>query len=264
MWNTVVKPLLGHYTSTPNTMKTDKYSFTTLVLSTPPPTPTPTPIPIIITAINIGGASYSTQITAQGVVQQTVSGTSTDQQISINIPVGTTILTPAGVSLASMAISPCTNPPARPSDCNTILPYDFDPSGITFNPPITLVWSYGQATLLEGVDEASLQVEFYNTTTSRWEVLYSVVDVDNHKITAKVSHFTTFAVMAPLPTPTPSPTPTVVPTPTPTPTSTPEPPESNGGGIDWWVWLLIGLAGVVVIGVFWLWQRSRHKSSIKS
>jgi len=139
------------------------------------------------------------------------------------------------------------------------MPYDFQPSGITFSPPMTLVWNYDPATLQAGASETSLQVAFYDSATSSWVVLPGVVDVVNHTITASVGHFTTFAVMVSQPTPTPSPTPTVVPTPTPTPTptSTPEPSENNGGGIDWWVWLLIVLAGVVVLGIVWQWQKSR-------
>ena len=137
------------------------------------------------------------------------------------------------------------------------MPYDFQPSGITFNPPITLVWNYDPATLQAGVSETSLEVAFYDSVTSSWVVLPdAVVDITNHTITASVGHFTTFAVMAPQPTPTPTPAPTITPSPTPAPTPTPT--EGDGGGIDWWVWLLIGLGAVVVLGIGWFWYSSRR------
>ena len=58
------------------------------------------------------------------------------------------------------------------------------------------------------------------------------------------------------PTATPSPAPTATPTPAPTTTPTPVPapvlpePEEEGGGVQWWVWLLVGLAGAALL--FWV------------
>jgi hypothetical protein len=149
------------------------------------------------------------QITPEGVAQQTISGTSANQEIGITIPVGTAILTLSGTPPTSISITSSSNPPPPPTDNNIIgLAYDFEPSGTTFNPPITLDWNYDPAALPSGTSETDLQVSFFDSATSSWIGVPVVVDTVNHKITATVSHFTTFALMAPVPAPTPTPTPT--------------------------------------------------------
>ncbi len=65
----------------------------------------------------------------------------------------------------------------------------------------------------------------------------------------------TTTAVAPTPTPTPTPTamptetPSASPSPTPSASSTPAPlPASSNGGLPWWVWLLIILAVIVILG----------------
>ena len=58
--------------------------------------------------------------------------------------------------------------------------------------------------------------------------------------------------------PTPTPTPTPQPGPGPTPTPPPGPPAEDGGGIPWWVWLLIGIGGGGGLIWFAWWQRRRR------
>jgi len=104
--------------------------------------------------------------------------------------------------------------------------YDYKPTGATFSPPITLTLKYDPGLVPAGVDESKLVIAFYNTATSKWEVVPgSVVDTVNHTISAQISHFTLFTVYgadpAATPTPTVAPTPTIAPTPTSTPVSTP-------------------------------------------
>jgi len=61
-----------------------------------------------------------------------------------------------------------------------------------------MVWSYDPATLPPGMNENNLQVAFYNEVTGQWETVNSVVNKSTHTITAAISHFTTFAVIAPV------------------------------------------------------------------
>ena len=236
-------------------------------------TPIPSPTPITVN-INIGGTVSSMQITSAGVVQQAVTITSTDKDISITIPAGDTVLTQEGKLTNSMVVTSNTSPPVPPADKNFIgLAYTFEPSGLTFNPPMTLVSRYDPATLPEGVNEEDLQLAFYNTATSSWETLTGEVDTVNHKITANVAHFTTFAVIAPLPTPIPTPTttPTIAatptPTPTPTPTISPTPTPSKSGnhhhGLRWWMWLMIVIGILLVLAVVWLWPPPKSRKKYK-
>jgi hypothetical protein len=46
-----------------------------------------------------------------------------------------------------------------------------------------------------GVAEEDLVIAYYDTTTSKWVELQCVVDAANNKITASVSHYTTFTVI---------------------------------------------------------------------
>jgi hypothetical protein len=88
------------------------------------------------------------------------------------------------------------DPPPPPADANVIgLAYNFEPSGATFDPPVTLEYTYDPANIPEGVAEKDLVVAWYNAETGEWVELDCVVDTENHTITASVPHFTTFAII---------------------------------------------------------------------
>jgi hypothetical protein len=55
---------------------------------------------------------------------------------------------------------------------------------------------YDEGKLPEGVAEKNLVVVTFNGTAGEWEVLESVVDLENNAVKAKVGHFTAFAVVA--------------------------------------------------------------------
>lgn len=102
--------------------------------------------------------------------------------------------------------------------------YDFGPSGARFEPPITLTMTYDPGTLPPGVAERDLYIAYWDG--SQWLILESTTDTTTKTVSAKVSHFTLFAVIGRLaPTPTPMPTPKPTPAPTPKPTPTPVPPS---------------------------------------
>ena len=61
---------------------------------------------------------------------------------------------------------------------------------------MTLSWSYDPAALPEGVAEEDLVIVYYDADAGTWVELDSVVDTANNEITAFVSHFTTFAILA--------------------------------------------------------------------
>ena len=122
-----------------------------------------------------------------------------------------------------------------------------------------------------------------------------VVDEDSNTITAFVSHFTEFAVIAkypvtvpapptsvpvpptstPVPVPTPEPVPTPAPSPAPTalspvpgpapvpspepvlPTTLPVPPETEQD-TTWWPFLLAGLIAVAIVIVVWIRVRRSY------
>ena len=192
-------------TSTGQTAKWHSGWVTELNLSVTIPTPPPVvggvPAPTI--EVTFFGAKSSIKIDSNGIVQETFTATSPDGKLTITIPKGTKALDKDGKPLTSLTASINTTPPPPPEDAYIVgLAYDFGPDGATFDPPITLTWSYDPEALPEGVAEEDLVVAFYDEATSEWVEVDSVVDTENNSITASVAHFTTFAIIGSV-TPTP-------------------------------------------------------------
>jgi hypothetical protein len=129
---------------------------------------------------------------------------SDDGIIELLVPVETVSLDKQGNPVTDLELSIDTNPPTLP-DGNIIgQAYDLEPSGATFDPPITLTWSYQSSYVPEGIDEMDLYVAYYSDDTGGWTALESDVDPLEDTITASVTHLTTFAVLAPPIPPTPA------------------------------------------------------------
>jgi hypothetical protein len=208
---------------------------TSTALPTVPPIPTATPISIP------GNGTVS-----QDIVYSVLSG-----QAVLTIPKGTIALTAAGGPLQSISVEEiCFGYPPDPKIIGCV--YDYKPTGATFSPPITLTLKYDPGMLPAGFDASKLVIAFYNTATSKWEVVPgSVVDTAKHTVTVQISHFTMFAVYAAAPAVTPTPRPTVAPTPTPTPAA--------GGGLSGGVIALIVILVVIVIGLAGYWFLKKRR-----
>jgi predicted GH43/DUF377 family glycosyl hydrolase len=143
-----------------------------------------------------GVTNFPTAVNAQGVLTQDVDAWSNDNNVLLYIPAGTAVLTSSGAPLSQISVTPMTTPPAVPTGAGIIgLAYDFEPSGITFNPAATIRFSYNPASLPTGVSPSSLQIAYYNSSTSSWVTLTTTeVDTANHFIYAQISHFTTYAL----------------------------------------------------------------------
>ena len=164
----------------------------------------------VVTATGGGGTTTSNVMTTNlfgtqgsvyidrttGVVASTVTATSADGNLMVTIPAGTTALTRFGIPLTSMSSNPVT-PPSPPAGASVIgLAYDFGSDGATFEPPIEFEFTYDPAALPADVDEADLVIAYYDEATSSWVTLTSTVDTVTNTITAQVSHFTTFTILA--------------------------------------------------------------------
>jgi len=184
-----------------------------VTIAVPTPTPTPSggeggaaPLPTIGT--NLFGTAGTYSISSTGVIQRTITATSADGKLTITIPQGTIALDKDGRPLTSLTAVTNSNPSTPPAGKNIIgLAYEFSPAGATFNPPITFTWNYDPGTLPAGVDEKDLVLAYYDTASAQWVELPSTVNTTTHTITASVSHFTTFAILAPVPVAPPAPTP---------------------------------------------------------
>jgi len=234
-------------------------------VATPTPTPTRTPTPTA--TVPPGGATPTPtalptvppiptatpiSIPGNGTVSQDIVYSVLSGQAVLTIPKGTIALTAAGGPLQSISVEEiCVGFPPPPAGAKIIgCVYDYKPTGATFSPPITLTLKYDPGMLPAGFDESKLVIAFYNTATSKWEVVPgSVVDTAKHTISVQISHFTMFAVYAAAPAVTP--TPTVAPTPTPTPAA--------GGGLSGGVIALIVILVVIVIGLAGYWFLKKRR-----
>jgi len=179
---------------------TQKNLSVTIAVPEPPPTGGDgggggsAPAPTIKT--DVFGTTGSIKIDSKGIVQETFTATSEDGKLTLTIPKGTKALDKDGNPLANLTASIDESPPSPPENANVIgLAYDFGPDGATFDPPLTLTWSYDPDSLPEGVAEENLVIAYYDEDASEWVELECVVDTENNKITASVHHFTTFAII---------------------------------------------------------------------
>lgn len=218
---------------------------------------------------------------------------SSDGNVGLSIPYGTVIRDSEGRRIHSrhIKVKADDDPPAVPEDSSIIgLAYNFEPSGTTFDPPITLTWNYPDA-LSEGVAEEDLALAYY--LDGEWVELECVVDIEGNTITASVKHFTTFAIigkveptLAPVLPPTPAPAPppvppviepvpmpapippAVIPAPEPTPELPEEPapvpeavaPTELPEKPNYTMAFILGGFVLVVVFVAWrIWYRARGK-----
>jgi len=134
----------------------------------------------------------------RGEFTEAVTGESEDGIIELSIEEGTIGKTAEGTPIKEISITWEPEPPTPPADVNVIgFSYDLEPDGATFDPPISITFNYTPDDIPEGVAEADLAVAFWDEDTGEWVVLTDfTVNPANNTITASVSHFTYFNVVA--------------------------------------------------------------------
>ena len=137
------------------------------------------------------------KIDTSGVMLKDVTVKSDDKLCRLTVSKDTTALNKKGKRLSSIVMSEMEEPPAPPAGANVIgLTYDLGPDGATFDPPVDLTFTYDPALIPEGVAEENLVIAMWDEAAGEWVNLASTVDPVSHTITAKVSHFTAFTVVA--------------------------------------------------------------------
>jgi len=142
------------------------------------------------------GTTYVYDATnSAGEFTRTVTAKSDDRNVELTINKGTIGKTRTGSPLTKITITEDPDPPAPPADAEIIgLAYDLGPDGATFEPPIDLTFEYDPDDLPAGVEEKNLKLAYWDG--SDWVILECTVDTAANTITAEVSHFTEFTVMA--------------------------------------------------------------------
>jgi hypothetical protein len=101
--------------------------------------------------------------------------------------------------LSTITVTPVSSPGSPPADVNALgLYYDFGPSGTTFSSLINITLKYDPAALPAGADQSMLYIAWWDISAGQWVSLPCIVDPVNHTVTATVSHFTIYSVLAPV------------------------------------------------------------------
>ncbi len=122
-----------------------------------------------------------------------------ESALVVRIPNGTTARDADGDEVTDVSVD-VRQPHDVPDDrvmVNQV--FDLGPDGATFDPPLPVVLPYDPGELPDGVREDELRVAYYDEASNSWVELTSVVDEDDMTVTAEVSHFTEFSVLAPKP-----------------------------------------------------------------
>jgi len=183
---------------------------------------------------NLFGSELTFSISDTGEILENIASISPDGKVAINIPAGTIALDSDGDPLASLLVEDSASHPSPPAGAHIIgICYDFEPAGTTFAPPASLIFTYNDDDIPEGVAEEDLTLAYYDETAGEWVELPSVINKADNTITATAAHFTDFAILgydtatppaAPEPEPAPATTPEpTLPTPEPINVVTPEP-----------------------------------------
>jgi hypothetical protein len=146
------------------------------------------------------GGGVSGLTTSGGEFTEAVTFESEGGDLTISIPEGTIGKTKDGDPLPEIRITKDLTPPSPPEDADFVgFPYDLEPDGATFEPAITLTFTYDPSKLPSGVGPQSLTIGYYDTDTKTWVPLDAkdlTIDPETNTITAKISHFTHFGVLA--------------------------------------------------------------------
>lgn len=146
----------------------------------------------------IGTTELSAYINESGVTISQVFAYSDDSTIELNIGEGTTCLTGEGQPFSKVKICAILSPLFSPElDFMIGQAYDFKPDGAMFNPPITLNFTYNPQDIPDGVSEEDLVIAVWDQESYNWVKLPSICNPSSHVITAQISHFTIFSILAP-------------------------------------------------------------------
>jgi len=146
-------------------------------------------------------------VTGEGVFTEEVTAESESGEAELTIEKDTVGQTEEGQPLSEIwIIEMDKEPPAPPADTTVVSLYDAGPHGATFDPPITLTLHYDPDEIPERVSERDLVIAVWDKDAGEWVTLEGcTVDTVNSTISAPVSHFSRYSVIAPIPSPPPPP-----------------------------------------------------------
>ena len=167
----------------------------------PPPAGTVVPTAAGVDLGNHGGAGsagagfdLSHQINASGILSDDVALISPDQMCGSSLAHDTQALTASNLPLRLVTINHLGQPLSQTVQLLPGSECEFGPAGAKFDPPITITLIYDPSRLPKGVDANSLVVSTYDEAGHKWVALPSRVNTAGHFVTARVSHFSLYAL----------------------------------------------------------------------
>lgn len=134
------------------------------------------------------------RIDASGFIQSAVQFKSLDGRSMLDVTAGTRLIGPDGKPLSTISCTNTTSKPAPPAQAVLITAKDFGPNGATFAPPLTLTFAYDPQSLPSGMKQEDLRIAFWDG--KQWQTLTTTAGPQANAVSAKVSHFTQFAVFS--------------------------------------------------------------------
>jgi hypothetical protein len=144
-----------------------------------------------------GTTNLPFQLDSTGKFNVTVIAKSHDEMCFLTIPKGTFGLTNNGSPLPFITMVKASAPGQPPAGEGFVgLVYEFGPNGSLFDPAVTLTFTYKDSQVPTGADEKKIHIAWRDDTVN-WNPLESTVDTEANVVTARISHFTQFALLVP-------------------------------------------------------------------
>ena len=138
------------------------------------------------------------RIDEHGVILENITASSADNSCTLTLVKGTIALDAGKSYLQELRIAPLEQAPVLPSGLSAVaLPYALTPENATFNPSATITIRYDAWQIPPGVSEGDLFIAYQDKSSGKWiELEDCTVDAKAHTISARISHFSLYGVIA--------------------------------------------------------------------
>ena len=190
-------------------------------------------------ATHVGRAALSTTTTGEVTASTTVR--TADGTGTLEIPAGTTARDAAGNPLGEVTVARAADVPAAPPGTTVGIALDCGPAGAAFDPPVTLTYTLSTEEWAK-IGGAAPKVMWYDPASKAWQEVPATVDPATRTVTARVPHFSIYALAWAVPETTAVP---AAAAPEARQPSSPGATQSAGDGLPW---LFIGIGALILIG----------------
>lgn len=186
----------------PSSARTMGLGSIACVLPDESPVPEPTPQPGVL-VIAVLGHEFRPAIDGDGILQDAVDSSLVEGQLWLTMEEGTRCVDSSGTALTYVSAAQEASPHAYEGGA-VLSAFSLRPNGATFSPSLQIGISYDTEELPPGCDEEELTIGYYDRTAGRWRELPSTVNTAQKVVSADVSHFTSFGLLAPTTSPGPA------------------------------------------------------------